>query len=147
MKEEQMSMLDHPSIAGRIALLETEVEAKQTSLNALEEEIQSLRKRNTELSLSNARYEEKVKNCLIYVAEELDGDTETIKNIGEQIAIDLTTTKSYEMNVTINLEIEVPFGHDVPESGDIENDFNVSIDSYEYTVVDYSVDPIYCHEA
>lgn len=116
-------------------------------IETLDAEVASLRKRNTELAISNARYEEKVKNCLIYVAEELDGDVETIKNIAEQIAIDLTTTKQYELNVTVNVEIEVPFGEDAPETGDIENDIDVSVDSYNLTVVDYSTDVIYCNEA
>jgi len=147
MKEDQMSILEHPSIAGRIALLEAEVLAKQENVDKLTKDLEMARAQHFELRSAKANYELKVKNVLIYVAEELDGDVETIKNIAEQADIDLTTTKSYELNVTISLDIEVPFGEDGPDTADIESDIDVSVDSYNYTITDYSTDPIYCNEA
>jgi len=147
MKEDEMSILEHPSIAGRIALLEAEVLAKQENVDKLTKDLEMARAQHFELRSAKANYELKVKNVLIYVAEELDGDVETIKNIAEQADIDLTTTKSYELNVTISLDIEVPFGEDGPDTADIESDIDVSVDSYNYTITDYSTDPIYCNEA
>lgn len=147
MKEEQMSILEHPSIAGRIALLESESIAKQENVDKLTKQLEEARSQHFALRSEKANYELKVKNCLIYVAEELDGDVETIKNVAEQIGIDLTTTKQYELNVTINIDIEVPFGEDGPDTSDVEMGVNVSVDSYDHEIIDYSVDPIYCNEA
>lgn len=147
MKEEQMSMLDHPSIAGRIALLEAEVVAKQENVDSLTKQLEEARSQHFALRSGIVNYELKIQKVLQYVANELDGDIETIKNIAEQAEIDLTTTKSYELNVTINIDIEVPFGEDGPDTADIESDIDVSVDSYNYTITDYSTDPIYCNEA
>lgn len=142
-----MSILDHPSIAGRISTLEADIAEKDLVIEKLKNDYLLLQERCRDLGTSNGRYEEKVKNCLLYVANELDGDVETIKNIAEQIAIDLTEHKSYEMNVTINVEIEVPFGEDAPETGDLEYDLDVTVDSSSYCIVDYSVDNVYTTEA
>lgn len=147
MKEEQMSILEHPSIAGRIALLESEVLAKQENIDKLTKQLEEARAQHFQLRSGIANYELKIQKVLLYVAENLDGDIETIKNIAEQAEIDLTTTKSYELNVTINIDIEVPFGEDGPDTADIESDIDVSIDSYSHTITDYSTDPIYCNEA
>jgi chromosome segregation ATPase len=147
MKEDEMSMLDHPSIAGRIALLEAEVVAKQENVDSLTKQLEEARSQHFALRSGIVNYELKIQKVLQYVADELDGDIETIKNIAEQAEIDLTTTKSYELNVTINIDIEVPFGEDGPDTADIESDIDVSVDSYNYTITDYSTDPIYCNEA
>jgi len=147
MKEEQMSMLDHPSIAGRIALLEAEVVAKQENVDSLTKQLEEARSQHFALRSGIVNYELKIQKVLQYVADELDGDIETIKNIAEQAGIDLTTTKSYELNVTINIDIEVPFGEDGPSTADIEQSVDVSAESYDYVVTDYSVDPIFCVEA
>jgi hypothetical protein len=147
MKEDQMSILEHPSIAGRIALLETEVLAKQENIDSLTKQLEVARAQHFELRSGIVNYELKIQKVLQYVADELDGDIDTIKNIAEQAEIDLTTTKSYELNVTINIDIEVPFGEDGPDTADIESDIDVSVDSYIYTITDYSTDPIYCNEA
>ena len=136
MNEELSPVSEHPVLLN----LKNQIEV-------LEKNAESLRRHNTELMFAKSNYETKVKNCLTYVAEELDGDTETIKNIAEQIGIDLVTVKSFELNVTINIDIEVPFGENGPESGDIEGDIDVSVDSYNYVITDYSTDPIYCNEA
>jgi hypothetical protein len=147
MKEEEMSVLDHPSIAGRIALLESETIAKQENIDSLTKQLEVARAQHFELRSGIVNYELKIRNVLQYVADELGGDIDTIKNIAEQAEIDLTTTKSYELNVTINIDIEVPFGEDGPDTADIESDIDVSIDSYNHTITDYSTDPIYCNEA
>jgi hypothetical protein len=147
MKEEEMSVLDHPSIAGRIALLESETIAKQENIDSLTKQLEEARSQHFALRSGIVNYELKIRNVLQYVADNLDGDVETIKNIAEQAEIDLTTTKSYELNVTINIDIEVPFGEDGPDTADIESDIDVSVDSYNYTMTDYSTDPIYCNEA
>jgi len=146
MKEEEMSVLDHPSIAGRIALLESEAIAKQENIDSLTKQLEVARAQHFELRSGIVNYELKIRKVLQYVADELDGDIETIKNIAEQAEIDLTTTKSYELNVTINIDIEVPFGEDGPDTADIESDIDVSIDSYNHTITDYSTDPIFCNE-
>lgn len=147
MKEDQMSILEHPSIAGRIALLESEALAKQENIDKLTKQLEEARSQHFALRSGIVNYELKIQKVLLYVAEELGGDIDTIKNIAEQAEIDLTSTKSYELNVTINIDIEVPFGEDGPDTADIESDIDVSIDSYSHTIVDYSTDPIYCNEA
>lgn len=147
MKEEQMSILEHPSIAGRIALLESEALAKQENIDKLTKQVEEFRSLNFQLRSGITNYELKIQKVLQYVADELDGDVDTIKNIAEQAEIDLTTTKSYEFNVTINVDIEVPFGEDGPSTADVESELNVSVDAYDLTIIDYSVDPIYCNEA
>jgi chromosome segregation ATPase len=147
MKEDQMSILEHPSIAGRIALLESEAIAKQENIDSLTKQLEEARSQHFALRSGIVNYELKIQKVLQYVADELDGDIDTIKNIAEQAEIDLTTTKSYELNVTINIDIEVPFGEDGPDTADIESDIDVSIDSYNHTITDYSTDPIFCNEA
>ena len=142
-----MSILEHPSIAGRIALLESEVLAKQENIDSLTKQLEEARSQHFALRSGIVNYELKIQKVLQYVADELDGDVDTIKNIAEQAEIDLTTTKSYELNVTINIDIEVPFGEDGPDTADIESDIDVSIDSYNHTITDYSTDPIFCNEA
>jgi hypothetical protein len=92
-----------------------------------------------ETFVSKLQYEERVKNVLVEALEDYDEDT--IKHIAEQLDIPLTKTKSVEVNVTFNIDLEYEIGEEPDLEWDLE--FDVRHDS----IVDFTTDVIYSKES
>lgn len=133
-----MSMLDHPSIAGRIALLESEVEAKQNNIDSLRNDFKLLQERGIQ-------YAELVKSTLFDAYRDGGFDEDTILHVMRCLNIDTRATKKFEVNVTFEIEIEHALGEEIDKSNfDWDLDFDVK--SSDYEVVDYRSDVLWSNE-
>lgn len=83
-------------------------------------------------------YEEKVKTVLVDALE--DHDEDTVKYIAEQLGVELTKTKQYEVNVTFTIDVEYEIGDEPDPEWDFE--FEVS----HGTISDFQSDIIYSKE-
>jgi len=133
--------LQHPvllQLNSRIA----ELEAENTLLRKAEQaHVESNKAIREEASL----YKNKIRSTLLEVAKDFDGDVSTIEMIANSLDIELKETKSYSVNVTFEIDIEVPFGQEIDsDSFDWDIDFEVSSSSLEIT--DYRSDVIYANE-
>lgn len=125
----------HPVLTAlneKIASLEAEV---QTFKDEAFKEAQLRR----EMLVSKLKYEERVKNVLVEAMEDYDEDT--IKHIASNLDIELTVTKSIQVNVTFSIDIEHEIGEDPDPTWDF--DFNVEHDS----IVDFTTDVIWSDKA
>ena len=125
----------HPVLTAlneKIASLEAEV---QTFKDEAFKEAQLRR----EMLVSKLKYEERVKNVLVEAMEDYDDDT--IKHIASNLDIELTVTKSIQVNVTFNIDIEHEIGEEPDPAWDF--DFNVEHDS----IVDFTTDVIWSDKA
>lgn len=114
----------HPVLEGfktRIAELEAQV-AKEEQLRR-------------ETFMSKLQYQERVKNVLVGALE--DHDVETVKHIADNLDIVLTVSKTYEVNVTFTIEVDLEPDEEIDPEWDF--DFSVSHDSIQ----DYTSDVIY----
>jgi hypothetical protein len=134
-----MSILEHPSIAGRIALLESEVEAKQNNIDSLRNDFKLLQERGI-------AYAELVKSTLFDAYKDGGFDEDTILHVMRCLNIDTRTTKKFEVNVTFEVEIEVPLGSNV-ETSALEWDVNYSVESDYHEILDYSSDVLWVTES
>ena len=133
-----MSMLDHPSIAGRIELLEQEVQAKQDNIDSLRNDFKLLQERGIQ-------YAQRVKNVLYDLYKEGGYDEDTLLAVMRNLDIDTRATKTFEVNVTFQVEIEYALGEEV-DSSNLEWDLEFDVKSGDYEVMDYSSDVIYANE-
>lgn len=133
-----MSMLDHPSIAGRIQLLEQEVQAKQDNIDSLRTDFSLLQKRY-------ADYAEQVKNVLFDLYGASGHDEDTILAVMRNLNIDTRTTKKFEVNVSFEIEVEYALGEEVGTNA-FEWDINYEVNSDEHEITDYRADVIYVNE-
>jgi len=117
-------------------------ESSHPVLSSLNEEIARLQKEVFENRGKMRDYIQTVKDVLIDVHANYDGDVDTIVAIADQLDIELTQTVSVEKNVTLNIDIEVPFGTTI-DLDNLEYDLDISVDSMSMTVTDFSVDHIY----
>jgi hypothetical protein len=83
-------------------------------------------------------YQETLKNVLLQSIDTHDKDT--VIHIAEELEVDLVVTKSYEVNVTIRVDVELEVG----QSFDPEWDLEISLDNRN--IVDYSSDVIWSNE-
>jgi hypothetical protein len=134
-----MSVLDHPSIAGRIQLLEQEVQAKQDNLDSLRNDYRLLQERG-------AQYAERVKNVLFELYREGGYDEDTLLAVMRNLDIDTRSTKTFEVNVTFTMDIEYALGEDV-DTSNFDWDLEFDVKSGDYEVTDFSTDIIYSNEA
>lgn len=134
-----MSVLDHPSIAGRIQLLEQEVQAKQDNLDSLRNDYRLLQERG-------AQYAERVKNVLFELSREGGYDEDTLLAVMRNLDIDTRSTKTFEVNVTFTMDIEYALGEDV-DTSNFDWDLEFDVKSGDYEVTDFSTDIIYSNEA
>lgn len=124
----------HPVLTAlneKIADLEAKV-AKGTELEV--ERVQTINRIRNE----KWQYEERVKSVLVEALE--DHDEETVKYIASELGIELTKTKTIEVNVTFTIEVE----HEIGEEPDPEWDFE--FDVRHDTVTDFQTDIIYTKE-
>lgn len=133
-----MSMLDHPSIAGRIQLLEQEVQAKQDNIDSLRNDFKLVQERGVQ-------YAQRVKNVLYDLYKDGGYDEDTLLAVMRNLDIDTRATKTFEVNVTFQVEIEYALGEEV-DSGSLEWDLDFEVKSGDYEVTDYSSDVIYANE-
>lgn len=133
-----MTMLDHPSIAGRIALLEQEVQAKEDNLVSLRNDFKLAQERGVQ-------YAERVKSVLFYLYKEGGYDEDTLLAVMRNLDIDTRATKTFEVNVTFTVELEYALGEEI-DSSNLEWDLDFDVKSGDYEVTDYSSDVIYSNE-
>lgn len=117
---------EHPvlkQLKDRIAELEAQVTAKTNDVFNANNLTRDVRQQKWQ-------YEEKVKNVLVEAIE--DHDEDTVRHIAEQLGIQLTKTKSIEVNVTFTIDIE----HEIGEEPDPQWDFDFSV-SHD-SIVDFT---------
>ena len=85
------------------------------------------------------QYEERVKNVLVESLE--DYDEETIRHIASELGIQLTKTKTVEVNVTFTIDLEYEIGEEPDLDWDLE--FDVRHDS----IVDYQTDIVWSRDS
>lgn len=125
----------HPvlqQLKDQIADLEAKV-AKGLELDA--ERIQT----NQRLRNEKWQYEERVKTVLVESLE--DYDEETVKHIASELGIELTKTKTVEVNVTFTIDLEYEIGEEPDLEWDL--DFDVRHDS----ITDFQTDIIWSKDA
>ena len=131
-------MLDHPSIAGRIALLEQEVQAKQDNIDSLRNDFSILQKRY-------ADYAEQVKNVLFDMYKDGTYDEDTILAVMRNLSINTTTSKKFEVNVTFQVELEYALGEEI-DATNLHWDLDFDVKSSDYEVTDFSSDVVWTNE-
>lgn len=134
-----MSILEHPAIAGRIQLLEQEVQAKQDNVDRLTENYRALQERG-------AQYAERVKTVLYDLYKDGGYDEDTLLAVMRNLDIDTRATKSFEVNVTFQVEIEYALGEEI-DTSNLEWDLDFEVKSSDYEVIDYSSDVLWANEA
>ena len=113
-----------------------DLEAKLAKANELEaERIQTANRLRNE----KWQYEARVKDVLVESLE--DYDEETIKHIASELGIELTKTKTVEVNVTFSIDLEYEIGEEPDLEWDL--DFDVRHDS----IVDFQTDIIWSKDA
>lgn len=86
---------------------------------------------------------DKVQSVKDYLMENYeDMGEDHAKEIAELLGLELTKTVKYEVNVTFEIETEVPFDYD---SDDFEGDLSFSVDHGEFDL-DVSDSVVYCKE-
>ena len=133
-----MSILEHPSVAGRMAQLEAEVEAKQNNIDSLRNDFKLVQERGIQ-------YAERVKNVLFDLYKDGGYDEDTLLAVMRNLDIDTRSTKSFEVNVTFTVELEYALGEEI-DSSNLEWDLDFDVKSGDYEVTDYSSDVIYSNE-
>jgi hypothetical protein len=131
-------MLDHPSIAGRIALLETEVEAKQNNVDSLRNDFSILHKRY-------ADYAERVKTVLYDLYKDGGYDEDTLLAVMRNLDIDTRASKKFEVNVTFEIELEYALGEEI-DGSNLQWDLDFEVKSADYEVLDYRSDVLWSNE-
>ena len=132
-----MSILEHPSIAGRIQLLEQEVQAKQDNIDSLRTEFKLLQERGI-------AYADKVKATLFDMYKDGDYDEDTILGVMRNLSIDTRTTQKFEVNATFVIDVEVSLG-DTLNKDALHWDLDFDVHSTEFEVVDFSSDINYAN--
>jgi hypothetical protein len=84
-------------------------------------------------------YEGNVKTVLVEALE--DHDEDTVKYIAEQLGVELTKTKQFEVNVTFTIDVEYEIGEEPDPDWDF--DFEVS----HSTISDFQTDIVWSKEA
>ena len=80
----------------------------------LEKQLEEQRSRNLELAYSFANYKLKLENVLRTHAQDFEGTViETCVNVADDMGIELTNTKDYEITVSWNITVAAPFGEEI----------------------------------
>ena len=92
----------------------------------LEKQLAEQRSRNYDLASNFANYKFKLENVLRTHAQEFEGTViETCVNIADEMGIELTNTKDFEINMTFNITVAAPFGEEIELS---EYDISATLD-------------------
>lgn len=84
------------------------------------------RSRNYDLASNFANYKFKLENVLRTHAQEFEGTViETCVNVADEMGIELTNTKDFEINMTFNITVAAPFGEEIELS---EYDISATLD-------------------
>jgi transposase len=105
----------------------------------LEEKVLQEEQLRRQLLISKLTFEERVKNVLVEALELHDEDT--IKHIASNLDIPMTVSKSYEVNVTFRVDLELEIGEEV----DPEWDFGFEVNGHK-DIIDYSSDVVWSNE-
>lgn len=133
-----MSILEHPSVAGRMAQLEAEVVSQEQKLDSLRNDFRLVQERGVQ-------YAERVKNVLFDLYKDGGYDEDTLLAVMRNLDIDTRSTKSFEVNVTFTVELEYALGEEI-DSSNLEWDLDFDVKSGDYEVIDYSSDVIFTNE-
>jgi hypothetical protein len=101
------------------------------------------RSRAWELASNFANYKFKLENVLRTHAQTFEGTViETCVNVADDMGIELTNTKDFEINVTFNVTVAAPFGEEIELS---EYDISATLDGVgvdDFEVNDFGVNYI-----
>lgn len=140
-----MSMLDHPSIAGRIEQNKAEIEGYENVIASQQANIDSLRNDFKLLQERGIQYAQRVKNVLYDLYINGGYDEDTLLAVMRNLDIDTRATKTFEVNVTFQVELEYALGEEI-DTSNLEWDLDFEVKSGDYEVIDYSSDVIYANE-
>lgn len=140
-----MSILDHPSIAGRIEQNKAEIEGYENVIASQQANIDSLRKDFKLLQERGIQYAERVKNVLFDLYRDGGYDEETLLAVMRNLDIDTRSTKQFEVNVTFTVDIEHALGEEI-DTSNFDWDLEFDVKSSDYDVTDFSTDIIYSNE-
>ena len=141
-----MSVLDHPTVRGRMQTLRDEADSANSIANERQATIDSLRNDFSLLQKRFTDYSEQVKNVLFDMYRACDYDENTILAVMRNLSIDTRTTKKFEVTVSFDVEIECAFGEDV-EKNAFEWDMNYEVTSMDHEIVNYEATVLYANEA
>ena len=117
-----------------------ELEAKVTSLT---EGVDTYRNRSYELSSNFSSYKFKLENVLRTFAQEDPDNVELCVRIADEMGIELTNTKDFEINVTFSITVTAPFGEEIEPS---EYDVDATLELSGFDIEVNSADVIYINE-
>lgn len=129
----------HPvlqQLKNQIADLEKQVESLTASVD-------TYRNRSYELSSNFSSYKFKLENVLRTYAQEDEDNVELCVKIAEDMDIELTNTKDFEVNVTFSVTVTAPFGEEIDIS---EYDVDAMLELSGFDIEVNSTDVIYINE-
>lgn len=108
----------------------------------LEKQLADQRTRNYDLASNFANYKFKLENVLRTHAQEFEGTViETCVNVADEMGIELTNTKDFEINVTFNVTVAAPFGEEI-ELSEFDVDATIDLSNIEFEMNDVGVNYI-----
>ena len=85
------------------------IQQLETSLASTKDELDTMRMRWQSVLTNKGKFENDVKNALVSAWND-DQDQATITYIADMLNIDLSVRKKFEINVTHEIEVELPIG-------------------------------------
>jgi hypothetical protein len=114
----------------------------EKELATAKEQTETQRNRAWELSSNFANYKFKLENVLRTHAQEFEGTViETCVNVADEMGIELTNTKDFEINVTFNVTVAAPFGEEI-ELSEFDVDATIDLSNIEFEMNDVGVNYI-----
>lgn len=133
---------NHPvlqQLKDKIAEQETQIANLVESIKVEQENGNQYRERWSNISNSLNQYKDRVQTVLAEAIEDYDEDT--IRHIADNLDVELTLTKTYEVNVTFRITADIDAGNTIDPEWDF--DFSVSSNSSYFEIADYSSDVIW----
>lgn len=131
----------HPvleTLKTRIELLEQEVQAKQDNVDSLRNDFKLLQDRGIQ-------YAERVKTVVYDLYKDGGYDEDTLLAVMRNLDIDTRASKTFEVNVTFQVELEYALGEEIDKSN-FDWDLDFEVKSGDYEVLDYSSDILWSNE-
>jgi hypothetical protein len=113
--------------------------ALNEKITHLEDKVLQEEQFRRQVLISKLNFEERVKKVLVEALELHDEDT--VKHIASNLDISMTLSKSYEVNVTFQVDLELEIGEEIEP----EWDFGFKVDGHN-GIVDYSSSVIWSNE-
>jgi len=138
---EEMNESMHPvleTLKTRIELLEQEVQAKQDNVDSLRNDFKLLQDRGIQ-------YAERVKTVVYDLYKDGGYDEDTLLAVMRNLDIDTRASKTFEVNVTFQVELEYALGEEIDKSN-FDWDLDFEVKSGDYEVLDYSSDILWSNE-